>query len=269
MYHDTEANTLHIQVGRTGSMNITAFLRYHRANTYVSLSGAAYPFPVSVEDIAGTDLDGSWKFAFIRNPFAKEWSAYNYNLNIAKRYNIGQYAGESESYTFREYLTYRFTEQKDSSNSALAQLMWGTARGSQVGQIYYANGSIGVDQVCYYEDFNNEWNTKVASVKGFPTNVTPQLRKSNTSIDYRDAYDDWSRELIEQVYADDLATFGYTFDMGPNTKPTATIPTQIDPAIVNNSITTFEFNWGSGNTVFETSNVLLDIISSDPAAFIK
>jgi len=247
MRKDTSANTLHIWTSRTGCHTIESAMKAELgANNWSSDLPNMIDNWRSVEDIKDLPENDMWKFAFVRNPWDREYSVYSHvQKTIANTTNTltDEQKDVAGGVTFDEWLTFKYSSDIDtpliSGVERVAdaeKFAWANHKGTQTGQIYYANGSLGVNEVCYYEDFVNEWNTKIASVKGYTANVESITKyasgvyKANT--DYRNVYSEAGKQLISNYYADDIANFGYNYNDGPNVKPTVTIPATIDVSTV-------------------------------------
>lgn len=249
MRKDTSANTLHIWTSRTGVHTIEKAMETELgANSWIACSNSDTQYVdnwKSVEDIKNLPENNMWKFAYVRNPWDREYSVYCFSLKSAAS-NTNFLSADQKAavaaITFDQWVTFRYSSSIDTAliaNSDLQvvqadKLVWCQHKGTYVGQIYYANGSLGVDAVGYYEDFANEWTTKIASVKGYTSNIASIQEYSSAdakaNTDYRNVYNANTKQLIADYYADDIATFGYSYDDGPGVKPTSTIPTSINVA---------------------------------------
>lgn len=203
---------------------------------------------VSVDDLKDTTYENSWKFAVIRNPYAhvySDWKQFKKKYDTAVNmygeavavggHHKPRFAANNTVCTdaqvtevatnFNRYVEAMYSSKGwglDTSSSVRAAVYrWGYG-----GQLYHANGVLGVDAVLYQEDLSNEWNTKVASVKGYSNNINIVVGNIG-SDDYQSAYNNTSIALVANAYSADLDLFGYTFKSG-NSKPTHTIPTQVD-----------------------------------------
>ena len=201
------------------------------------------PLP-SVSELPGTSYESAWKFAVVRNPYAivySEWKQINKGYNSIKS-TLGQDKADSmprpedmDLPTFRtivddfnEYVTFKFGDDNQYKTEITGISTKGIA-----GCLYHANGMLGVDEVLYHEDLNNEWNSKVAVPKGYSNNVSVLINRINNSEivgaqanqSWQTAYTNTSINLVANAYCADLSLFGYSFSDGDN-KPTGhTIPT--------------------------------------------
>ena len=198
----------------------------------------------SVEELVDTKWDGSWKFAVVRNPYSIVYSEWK-SLNKTKQ-RIETVYGDEKVNTlpksglsverfrevvndFNEYVKFKFDEGEDRDLPGEP----GIAQKGLAGSLYHANGSIGVNEVLYYEDFNNEWNTKVAAPKGFSNNVTVVMNRTRddevegpqSNVHWTQAYTNTSINLVANAYCADLELFGYSFSDGDNKPTDHTIPT--------------------------------------------
>jgi hypothetical protein len=199
----------------------------------------------SVEELIDTKWDGSWKFAVVRNPYSivySEWKSLNKlkkrvqslygddKVNGLPRANVSIARFREVVNDFNEYVKYKFHENIDDVIPGEP----GIAQKGLAGSLYYANGSIGVNEVLYYEDLNNEWNTKVAAPKGFSNNVLVVLNQTNdediegpqANLHWTQAYNNTSINLVANAYCADIELFGYSFSDGDNKPRLNTIPTE-------------------------------------------
>ena len=198
----------------------------------------------SVSELPGTSYESAWKFAVVRNPYAivySEWKIINKTYNRVKN-AFGQDRADNlpgpedmEVSKFRtivndfnEYVTFKFGQDNNDKTEITGICTKGIA-----GCLYHANGALGVDEVLYHEDLNNEWNSKVAVPKGYSNNVSVVINRINNSEitgpqanqSWQTAYTNTSINLVANAYCADLSLFGYSFSDGDN-KPTGhTIPT--------------------------------------------
>lgn len=202
----------------------------------------------SVDELIGTTWADSWKFAVVRNPYSivySEWKVINRHYNaVNELYGMSNVSSQPRPAgmtddelveickDFNKFVTAKYGIENETDYEFM-----GVSRFGLAGCLYHANGALGVNEVLYYEDLNNEWNTKVASPKGFSNTVnivTNNFPKGNITGTFKDtewtsAYNSNSINLVANAYCADLELFGYSFSDGLN-KPTGhTIPVKTDP----------------------------------------
>jgi|LULO01.1.fsa_nt_gb hypothetical protein len=132
-----------------------------------------------------------FKFSVVRNPWDRFVSEYNYN----RRNKYWSKRGLKQP-TFREIVL-----QTDFHND-----YW---KKSQCTWLRH-NGKIAVDKVMKFENIANEMKQQ------FGVDL-PHVNKSNhaqyaKNKHYSDYYDDHTKYVIAQAYADDIEEFGYKFE---------------------------------------------------------
>lgn len=144
----------------------------------------------SVRDEIGAE---SWsqcfKFTFVRNPFDRAVSFYEYSKGARKDPSSVQY-GLPDLGSFDEW----FHEEQPR------------------GQLHYvtdANGELMVDYVGKYENLRADVSHICRRMKIFPTRI-PHLNKSSRGR-YQDYFTPELRREAESLYAGELDTFGYEF----------------------------------------------------------
>jgi len=74
-----------------------------------------------------------------------------------------------------------------------------------------ANGRLGLDFVGYFENLQADFN-HIAGRLNMNTSLVETNRNASREQDYRQYYNDETRAIVADVYADDLKLLGYTFD---------------------------------------------------------
>ncbi|MBU3023748.1 sulfotransferase family protein [Aestuariibacter sp. A3R04] len=155
--------------------------------------------------------DETWnqffKFSFVRNPWARIVSEYNYR-NYHKRMS------------FRNFVTRGMPEKSDYSDS-YRHLM------PQYDFLHDEAGNLLVDFVGRFENLQTDFDY-VCSQLGFGDTKLPHVNSSkNQSLlqkisifmskeskkrkHYSEYYDDVTRKIVQKMYSKDIDTFGYRF----------------------------------------------------------
>jgi len=110
-----------------------------------------------------------------------------------------------------------------------------TGRNGQIPYLTTNTGVIVANTILYFEDLDEEWKTKVATVKGYSNTISYRISNtSSTPDDYREYYkkdgvvNTALVALVANAYELDIDHLHYSWHMGPNTKPTQTWSTTID-----------------------------------------
>jgi hypothetical protein len=138
------------------------------------------------------DFSTFFKFAAVRNPWARAVSSY-------------KYAFQRSGMPFSRYAREVLLSGKHIADPRHFDPQLRYLRG--------VNGTTLVDKVIRYETLAAEFAEVSRKIFGreepLPVvNVSPDRR------DYRTFYDDATAEIVAKVYADDIAAFGYSFDQG-------------------------------------------------------
>lgn len=145
-------------------------------------------------------FDSAFKFAFIRNPF--DWVVSLYEF-IRKNESHENYE-EIKSMTFDEFCMWNVKmvhEQKENNNGSINNLS---------GFLLDDDGKLIVDFVGRMENYDNDMRFILGKL-GMNINEIPKINVSERKPDYRDYYNDFSRSIIEEGFADDLKYFNYSF----------------------------------------------------------
>jgi hypothetical protein len=134
--------------------------------------------------------DGAFKFAFVRNPWDRLVSRYNYLLRNESHHRCHFVKGLKG---FEAYLE------------------WEIRRGKMFQQNYVtdAGGGVIVDFIGYFERLNEDF-ARVCARIGVQAEL-PHANSTNHS-DYRTYYTPATRERVAQIFRRDIELFGYEFD---------------------------------------------------------
>jgi len=157
-----------------------------------------------------------FKFAFVRNPWARIVSEYKYR-------------GHANRFPFKEYLFHRFPYPSWADEYCHVIPQYDFLYDSQgkllvdfVGK--YENLKKDFDEICLKLDIplqdlphanrslslsqrNRDWVQLARNIKGFLNGQ----RKANTFSHYTEYYDDESKEFVTKLYQNDIKAFGYEF----------------------------------------------------------
>lgn len=135
--------------------------------------------------IGRTTWNSFYKFCFERNPWDKAVSHYWFQMkNPRARKRIG---------SFEEYL-----------ESGRCQIDY---------PLYTIDGELAVDRVGRYEDIEKDWE-QILSHVGLPAESLSERANAwqrTNSEPYQNYYTDKTRQLVAELYANEIALFGYRF----------------------------------------------------------
>jgi len=153
----------------------------------------------------GWNWDDYFKFAFVRDPWDKLVSSYNYALNMAgntsnlipdvfkiKCLEIEKLKG------FEEYLEY--IRNNMISNQYLNQYL----------KLYSDEGDLLIDFVGNFETIQDDFNHALDEI-GLPRVALPHINKSKHKH-FTECYSEQGRSLVAEMFKEDVDKFGYTFD---------------------------------------------------------
>lgn len=147
-----------------------------------------------VKNYLGTEYDRYYKFAFVRNPF--DWQISNYFF-IKQRWAHPRHK-EVKNLSYIEYLNWTLENRR-----IVPQLHFITESGNP--------GKIIVDYVGKIENIEHDFKYILKQLDLENEVILPHANKSMRNSEYRQYYDDQTREFIEHHYNNDLKTFEYSF----------------------------------------------------------
>ncbi len=155
-------------------------------------------------------LDKHWKFAFVRNPWERLVSIWRWRFN---RLSTSQYVTDDFA-LFVDELPYiapiGIYSNELPPSEATTQLAW-----------LRHNGQWLVDFIGRYENLQEDW-TAISQALGIGQRLTRARRtKLRWTLPYRistelkpfrDFYNDHTRQVVAQFYAEEIELFGFTFE---------------------------------------------------------
>ncbi|MEE8526996.1 MAG: sulfotransferase family 2 domain-containing protein [Gammaproteobacteria bacterium] len=142
----------------------------------------------------GTEIfDSHWKFTIVRNPWDKAVSQYLYMRN---RHDLRDFIGMKNDESLAGYLD--LIKKK-------AHVQWEP----QHKFVLDNNGDNLLDYIGRFEQLEQDASTILATI-GCAAKKLPHLNKSNRKH-YRDYFDDETREIVREFYAQDIELLEYEF----------------------------------------------------------
>ncbi|SCY73622.1 sulfotransferase family 2 domain-containing protein [Desulfoluna spongiiphila] len=141
-----------------------------------------------------------FKFGFVRNPWGRLYSAYNYLVNKNNYYPYGKYWWLNEYDSFDRFVIKGLTKELVENDMFFA---------SQVSYLKNLSGEIDVDFIGKFESINDDY-IYIAKKLG----ITKDLEKIGASAKNIDYYSEYSNDMIKKVreiYIDDVNEFNYDF----------------------------------------------------------
>ena len=161
--------------------------RYHTAHEYIKWIG-------------NINWQKVYKFSFVRNPFAKIVSSYNY-FTEQNRCTMGENPISFENWVKKTYGSekdplYYFSEK------------WFQP---QVGWLKDPKGEISLDKIGKLENMEMDF-AEICNKIGIEVSI-PHINSSK-NVDYRTYYNEQTFDIVKNWHQEDLDTFGYNFDNG-------------------------------------------------------
>jgi hypothetical protein len=145
-----------------------------------------------------------FKFAFVRNPWDRVYSAYSYLLEGGNKQGDMNLLNIVNKYNNFENFVVHGLGCGDFRNHLLFI--------PQSEFIVGPQGEIVVDFVGNYEKLEDDFH-KLMSIMGKSNKKLPQLNKSLGNQKYKDEYlTQKSIDVVEQIYRQDIKTFNYSFN---------------------------------------------------------
>ena len=147
-------------------------------------------------------------FAIIRNPWSKLVSQFLFGQKVYRTGKLGNNPPVTDKTTFEEFLTLRASRVNDEYN-------WHRTMGAfcqQIDHVTDNDRNIKCD-ILRFEQYD------VDTIKYL--NLSSPIGKRNVSnvnnLDYKDFYNEGTKEMVSQWYKDDIEFFGFSFE-GTSTK---------------------------------------------------
>jgi len=202
-------NFICLHIPKTAGTSVRTMLSQYQSNKPESPAEWHEDMVVTRTRVSQTFFDNAFKFTFIRNPWDRMYSSYQFichkKLNTIE--NIPQ-----EYYKEIGFKRWLMEESFYVPNHiAPTPDMIPIQRKTLSSWMCDESGNQLVDFVGRFENINEDFSRIIKHI-GVPNVTLPKLAPSQRKKDYREAYDNESREFVEIHHKIDIDTFGYTFD---------------------------------------------------------
>lgn len=141
--------------------------------------------------------DEAFKFTVVRNPWDKVVSQYKHNIKV----NSSDMA--KKKIAFKDWVACTYGEPKDPFYYGRPQMFY-----PQVEWLKDYDGNIDVDKIIRFENLDKGIN-EVFKTLSIDTKI-PHLNETN-KINYRDYYDEQSKQIISDWFHEDIKELAYIF----------------------------------------------------------
>lgn len=138
-----------------------------------------------------------FSFSIVRNPWDRTVSHYHYR-KMTDQTGLGD-----SSLSFKDWVRMVYVEQSREFVNEEKMFM------PQTDWVINENGEIIVDYIGRFEKLDEAW-AEICERLGREHIALPHVKKSSRQ-DYRDYYDQDTREIVENFFKDDIVNFGYSF----------------------------------------------------------
>jgi len=162
------------------------------------------------EDSLGSkELNDYFKFSFVRNPWDKTVSFYNFH----KKFNVLDTSSGLKNFLLAHpssWMPKNGSPLKKTAFTWLGSNYSHLMRSSnQIDWLTDSNGEVRMDFIGRFENLQEDFNI-VCDKIGIPRKQLPHKNKSNHKH-YTEYYDEETKQIVAEKYAKDIEYFGYKF----------------------------------------------------------
>jgi hypothetical protein len=150
-----------------------------------------------VRSIGKEEWETAFKFVFIRNPYSKVVSQYNY------RFRTDQTKLKTQNITFKEWVIKTYGKEKDLAYYDNPKMFM-----PQVNWLKNISSELDVDYIGRFERIHTDYNI-ICSMLGINKKL-PYVKNSSRE-DYYRYYDKETRNIVYNWFREDFDTFRYRF----------------------------------------------------------
>ena len=143
-----------------------------------------------------------FKFAFVRNPWDRVYSAFRY-------LKAGGWNDNDKIWTEQHLKEYKIFDDFVKKWLSIENIKKHKHFWPQSQFICDSNNRLLVDYLAYFETINDDYDI-IRNKLGIGQDIGHH--NANPGNSYRDAYDDESRDIVAKVYSTDIELFGYDFN---------------------------------------------------------
>lgn len=144
--------------------------------------------------------DNYFKFAFVRNPWSKLYSAYNYLVKQNKEFPYGKYRWLNKYGSFQEFCLSGLSQNLVEDDIFFYK---------QVSYVQNLNGEVDTDFIGKFENLENDFQFVCEKLQVDAS--LPIIGKTGVKQYYTEAYNQQMIDIVAKLYSDDIDTFGYDF----------------------------------------------------------
>ena len=163
---------------------------YYSRFSFIRIAAQQWMKPSA--QLSKSQYENYYKFAFVRNPWARVHSWY---YNVMKDLNLMKILGVEVGCSFKEYLNLHLNQW-----GLRPQLYWLVDR----------RGNIPFDFIGKFENLRGDFS-KVCDVLGIENCELPVTRFDAKKVHYSEMYDDQMKAIVAKKYAEEIALFEYKF----------------------------------------------------------
>lgn len=192
-------NLIFIHIPKTGGTTVQKVLgleHFYNERPKKFPSPQHYTYS-DLRNLLGDSIDDWFSFSFVRNPYSRIFSEWKWRKTLTDRTMRVDIGFEAFVYYIREeYL-----------------------RNEEAGDNHWRPQSDFIDPninfIGRFENFEKDFSKILERIYIYPDigrkRKIPNLNRTTSGGDYRDAYYSYTKKEVENLYQKDLDTFGYTF----------------------------------------------------------